>query len=180
MVKNLPAVQERWVQSLGQEKEGNGNPLQHSCLENSIGTEEAGGLQFLGSQRVRQRLSDFHTLSQWAHRSILLSHTTLSQGLIITPFSSFVWFCLYGSLFLSRHSSNSATCICVSMTLSPPIHSSIWTQHRLPQRRVTEHLASLDRVTLRVLCFLGDLLSSKFQDRTKALLAHRASDFPFP
>jgi len=29
---------------------GNGNPLQYSCLENS--TEEPGGLQSMGSQRV--------------------------------------------------------------------------------------------------------------------------------
>ena len=39
MVKNLPAMQEIWVQSLGQEdpcKEGHGNPLQYSCLENSM------------------------------------------------------------------------------------------------------------------------------------------------
>ena len=39
MVKNLPAVQEIQVQSLGQEDppgEGNGNPLQYSCLENSM------------------------------------------------------------------------------------------------------------------------------------------------
>ena len=31
--------------------EGNGNPLQYPCLENSW-TEEPGGLQSLGSQRV--------------------------------------------------------------------------------------------------------------------------------
>ena len=38
MVKNLPAVQEIQVQSLGREDplEGNGNPLQFSCLENSM------------------------------------------------------------------------------------------------------------------------------------------------
>ena len=40
MAKNLPTMQETQVQSLGQEdpleKEGNGNPLQHSCLENSM------------------------------------------------------------------------------------------------------------------------------------------------
>ena len=37
MVKNLPAMQETWVRSLGQEDvmgEGNGNPLQYSCLGN--------------------------------------------------------------------------------------------------------------------------------------------------
>ena len=32
--------------------EGNGNPLQHSCLENPM-TEEPDRLQSMGSQRVR-------------------------------------------------------------------------------------------------------------------------------
>ena len=39
MVKNLPAMQETVVQSLGRKDspgEGNGNPLQDSCLENSM------------------------------------------------------------------------------------------------------------------------------------------------
>ena len=38
-VKNLPAMQETWVQSLGWEDspgEANGNPLQYSCLENPM------------------------------------------------------------------------------------------------------------------------------------------------
>ena len=41
-VKNLPAMQETWVQPLGWEDspgEGNGNPLQYSCLENPMNTE---------------------------------------------------------------------------------------------------------------------------------------------
>ena len=32
--------------------EGNGNPLQYSCLENPMDREEPGGLQSTGSQRV--------------------------------------------------------------------------------------------------------------------------------
>ena len=38
MVKNLPAVQETWVQSLCWKIpwKGNGNPLKYSCLENSM------------------------------------------------------------------------------------------------------------------------------------------------
>ena len=39
LVKNLPAMQETWIPSLGQEDfpgEGNGSPLQYSCLENSM------------------------------------------------------------------------------------------------------------------------------------------------
>ena len=38
-VKHLPAMQETWVQSLGREYPlggRNGNPLQYSCLENSM------------------------------------------------------------------------------------------------------------------------------------------------
>ena len=38
-VKNLLPMQEAWVLSLGQEGspgEGHGNPLQYSCLENSM------------------------------------------------------------------------------------------------------------------------------------------------
>ena len=38
IVKNLPEMQETWVQSLGQEDplRKNGNPLQCSCLENPM------------------------------------------------------------------------------------------------------------------------------------------------
>ena len=32
--------------------EENGNPLQHSCLENSMDREESGRLQSMGSQRI--------------------------------------------------------------------------------------------------------------------------------
>ena len=50
VVKSLSAIPETQVQSLGQEKspgEGNGNPLQYSCLENSM---EPGGLLSMESQ----------------------------------------------------------------------------------------------------------------------------------
>ena len=39
IVKSLPAKQETWVPSLGREDssgEGNGTPLQYSCLENPM------------------------------------------------------------------------------------------------------------------------------------------------
>ena len=55
MVKNLPAMQETWVQSQGQE-----NPLEKGIATHSNiltwripWTEEPGGLQTMGSQRVR-------------------------------------------------------------------------------------------------------------------------------
>ena len=50
MVKNLPAMQETWVRSLGGEdslEEGMTTPLQYSCLENP------GRLHPSGSPRLR-------------------------------------------------------------------------------------------------------------------------------
>ena len=54
MVKNLPIIQETWVQFLGQEV-----PLQKEMATHSTilawripWTEKAGGLQSMGSQRV--------------------------------------------------------------------------------------------------------------------------------
>ena len=37
---------------------GHGSPLQYSCLENPMVTEEPGGLQSMGSQRVGHDCSD--------------------------------------------------------------------------------------------------------------------------
>ena len=54
MVKNLPAIQETWVQFLGQE-----DPLEKGMATHSsifawriLWIEEPGGLQSMGSQRV--------------------------------------------------------------------------------------------------------------------------------
>ena len=54
MVKNLPAMQEMWVQSLSQE-----DPLEKEMATHSsilawriLWTEQPGGLQFVGLQRV--------------------------------------------------------------------------------------------------------------------------------
>ena len=53
MVKNLPAMQETWVQSLGQEipwrREWQPTPV---FLPEASQTEEPGGPQFMGLQRV--------------------------------------------------------------------------------------------------------------------------------
>ena len=53
-VKNLPAVQETWVQSLGQEDSlEEGVATYSSILARKIPwTEEPGGVQFMGLQRV--------------------------------------------------------------------------------------------------------------------------------
>ena len=60
IVKNLPAMQETWVQSLGQE-----DPLKKDMATHPSvfawripWTEEPGGLQSLGSQKSQSRLSD--------------------------------------------------------------------------------------------------------------------------
>ena len=54
MVKNLPAMQETWVQSLGWEDPlGKGMTIHSSILAWRISwTEEPAGLQFMGSQRA--------------------------------------------------------------------------------------------------------------------------------
>ena len=60
MVKNLPAMQETLVWSLVWEDlpgEGNGNPLQYSCLKNSMDRR----LQSIGSQSIRHDwMTNFH------------------------------------------------------------------------------------------------------------------------
>ena len=58
IVKNPPAMHETQFDLCGSGRapgEGNGNPFQYSCLENPM-TEEPGGIEFMGSQKVR--LSD--------------------------------------------------------------------------------------------------------------------------
>ena len=55
LVKNLPAMKETWVQSLGQKnslEKGTATPLQYSCLENSMDRGAWQATQSMGSQRV--------------------------------------------------------------------------------------------------------------------------------
>ena len=67
MLKNLPAIQEIQVQSLGQEdplEKGMATPLQYSCLRIPW-AEEPGGLQSMGSKELvmTERLKHTHTHS---------------------------------------------------------------------------------------------------------------------
>ena len=60
MLKNLPAMQEMHFPSLGGEDtpgEGNGNPLQYSCLENSM-DRGAWCATAYGVTKSRTQLSD--------------------------------------------------------------------------------------------------------------------------
>ena len=57
LVKNLPAIQETWIQSLGGEdplEKGKATQLQYSGLENSM------DCTVQGVTKSRTRLSDFH------------------------------------------------------------------------------------------------------------------------
>jgi len=58
MVKNPPVTQETLVQSLSQEdaREGNGNPLQYSCLENPMDRGAWDAMR--GITKSRARLSN--------------------------------------------------------------------------------------------------------------------------
>ena len=83
MGKNLPAMQETWVQSLGQEDppgEGNGYPLQYSCLETSM---DSGAWQTTvhGVAKSWTRLSDEHLTCATLGRVLTsLSFSSLDSG----------------------------------------------------------------------------------------------------
>ena len=62
MVESLPAMQDTQIQSLGREDspgEGNGNPLQYSCLENPM-DGEAWQATVHGVAKSRTRWSGFY------------------------------------------------------------------------------------------------------------------------
>ena len=88
--------------------EGNGNPLQYSCLEN-LWTEEPGGLLFIGSHRVRHDWSDFacmHWRRKWQPPPVFLPGE--SQGrrsLVGCP----LWGCTKSDTTIKSHSSSSSS-----------------------------------------------------------------------
>ena len=64
MVKNPPANAGDMGSSPGSGRalgEGNGNPLQYSCIENPM-AEEPGGLQSVGSEKSWTRLNESTTV----------------------------------------------------------------------------------------------------------------------
>ena len=83
MVKTLPAMQETWVQSLGQE-----DPLEKGMATHSSllacripRTEEPGGLQSMGSQRVRHDLATFTFINNF--KSFMLHIPDSLEGLML-------------------------------------------------------------------------------------------------
>ena len=95
-VKHLPAMWETWVRSLGRKDtpgEGNGNPLQRSCLENLVDR----GAWWAPVYRITKswtRLSDsrfllFLVSGTWLQLVPGLSvHTHHTPGLCVTPTST--------------------------------------------------------------------------------------------
>ena len=80
VVKNPPANAgdiETWIRSLGWEDppgEGNGSPLQYSCLENPL-TEDPGSLESVRPQRVGTRLKWLSTHT--AYMYVLCTHSCM-------------------------------------------------------------------------------------------------------
>ena len=71
-VKNLPEMQETWVQSLGQE-----GPLEKGMAAHSSTlawripwTEGPGGLQSMGSRRVRHDCMTVNTCKNWETENV--------------------------------------------------------------------------------------------------------------
>ena len=85
-VKNPPAMQETWVQSLGQEYSsggGNGNPLQCSCLENPYGQRSLAGYSPWGCKE-----SDMSEVSEQACMIYIIS---LSPDSNYLSWQLFLW-----------------------------------------------------------------------------------------
>ena len=66
MIKNLPAMQETWVQSLVSPGEGNGFPLQYSCLENPMNRQKD---RTLKDELPRSVGAQYATGDQWRNNS---------------------------------------------------------------------------------------------------------------
>ena len=78
MVKNLPAIQETWVRSLGWEDPLEKGMTNHSSILawRNPWTEEPGGLQFIGSQRVGHDRASKHSM----HTAQMKGMSQLEKG----------------------------------------------------------------------------------------------------
>ena len=87
MVNNLPAVQETGVQSLAGEApiaEGNGNPLQYSCLENSM-DREAWQATIHGVTKSQTQLCGYYTLFLLLFHQLHLRSSSIKSQRLGTP-----------------------------------------------------------------------------------------------
>ena len=80
MVKNLPAVQETWVQSLGCKDypgEGSGYPRQYSCLENSM---DRGAWQTSPWICKESDMTEWLTLSPLRYQSLSIEYSRILRA----------------------------------------------------------------------------------------------------
>ena len=81
-VRNLPAMWETQVRSLSRERspvEGNGNPLQYSCLENPMDKRGAGRATVRGVTKSRTRLGHKQSPSCHCYHHVGSAEAQLSQ-----------------------------------------------------------------------------------------------------
>ena len=140
MVKNLPASAGDMgsIPGLGRSPGGgNRNRLQHSCLGNPT-TEEPGGLQSTGSQRVQHDLATYQQLLTTKHRSSLwFLGAWLSASLLCTqmppsrPHSDLVSAHSRATLLLALLMSHSSSSSSQAYLVIPPSPVSLAT-HILP------------------------------------------------
>ena len=92
-VKNLPAMQETWVQSLGRSPGGgNGNPLQYSCPENSM-DRGAWWVQSMGGNKLG--MTEHAHIYTSCHVSKMLSRKRASAYRIIKCTQTFMFMYCY-------------------------------------------------------------------------------------
>ena len=89
LVKNLPAQQETWVQSLGRE-----DPLEEGMAAHSVTlaceiprTEEPGGLELMGPQRVGHNLATEKQLQQVVSRALRNEEVSHMSHLCVSFFT---------------------------------------------------------------------------------------------
>ena len=130
---SLPVEGLKMIQNLGSilgsgryPWEGNGYPLQYSCLENPW-TEEPGGVQYLGSQRVRQ---------DWATNTYTVSSVQLLSQvqLCVTPWTAAFQACLsitnswnlFNRMSIKSVMPPNKLILCCPLLLLPSIFPTIW------------------------------------------------------
>ena len=138
MVKSLPAMQQTWVWSLGQE-----DPLEKEMATHPTilawrtpWTEEPGGLQSMGSQRVGHNWNDCHFDFTWSRSetrfvflasdasfssTILDSHSDLPAVMVLRT----VLLLTTKLIPLQRHSTGSMLMALTVLLLSPSSYSSL-------------------------------------------------------
>ena len=142
MVKNLPAVRENWVLSLGGE-----DPLEKGMATHSSilawripWTEELGGLQTIGSQRVgRDWATNTHTHYNCVYLYIYLFVIKNSEPTKDIYIYIYVYIhaccCLWFSPYINRNWPQAHIC-----PLSPELSPSSLTTRLLQVVSLTEHL----------------------------------------